>query len=333
MIQFPKDKHGVFISPYSIMFAIAFVLLLYFLYMIRSIVTIVFLSFIIMTALHPAVAKVHRWTKIPRGISTFLVYTLFLTLIVGLFAFLLPPLVNELYQLVRNVELPGLQDEIRNLRFTLTELGDIAGRIGNQVGQIFSVITSTFSGLITFITLIVLSAYLVLDRPVLHQKVLWFSRDEKKLAEAKKFLDSLEYQLGGWIRGQIILMVVIGVVTYVGLVLIGVPYALPLALLAGILEILPNLGPTISAIPAVVLAWWILGWPMAAATTVFYIVVQQLENSLLVPKIMKDNVDVNPAVTIVAILIGLKLSGVVGALIAVPVYIVLRAIYSQFFRP
>ncbi|HEX7017324.1 MAG TPA: AI-2E family transporter [Patescibacteria group bacterium] len=333
MIQFPKDTHGVVISPYSIIFTIFFGLFLYFLYLVRSIVVIVFLSFIIMTALNPAVAKVHKYTKLPRGISIIIVYLLFLTLLIGMFGFLLPPIINEFYQLVKNVQLPVLADEVRNLNFTVGELSSLAGRVSDQVGQIFSVISSTFSGLVTMFTLIVLSAYLILDRPYLHRKIFWFTHQEKHLQEAKEFLDSLEHQLGGWVRGQLILMTVIGVITYIGLSLLSIPYALPLAVLAGILEILPNLGPTIAAVPAIILALVMLGWPMAAATAVFYIVVQQLENYVIVPKIMRDNVDVNPVVTIVTILIGLQLGGVVGALLAVPVYIVLRTIYAKFFRP
>lgn len=333
MLDFPKNTHGVIISPYSIMFTVFFLLFLYFMYLVRSIVIIVFLAFIIMAALNPAVNKAHRFTKLPRGLCILVVYLLVLSLLAIMFGFLLPPIINEFYHLMRNVELPVLEDEIRNLNFTIGELTNFAGRLSGQLGQVFSLITSTFSGVITTFTLIVLSAYLILDRPYLHRKIFWFTHEELHLNKAEEFVNSLEHQLGGWVRGQLILMTVIGVITYGGLTLLGIPYALPLAVLAGILEVLPNLGPTVAAVPAVVLALIMLGGPMAVATAVFYIVVQQVENYLLVPKIMRDNVDVNPVVTIVTILIGLQLGGMVGALIAVPVYIVLRTVYAKFFKP
>jgi predicted PurR-regulated permease PerM len=211
-------------------------------------------------------------------------------------------------------------------------VGNLIDRFGSSANTLYSIVSSTFSGVFTVFTIMVMSFYLMLDRRNLHLRIAWFTQRKEHLEQAKDFIDSLEYQLGGWVRGQIILMLVIGILTYIGLLLLGLPYALPLALLAASLEILPNLGPTLAAVPAVVIAYITAGPLMGLITLLFYILVQQFENNLLVPKIMKDNVDVSPLISIVSILIGLKLAGVIGALLAIPIYIILRTIYSTWVK-
>jgi predicted PurR-regulated permease PerM len=190
----------------------------------------------------------------------------------------------------------------------------------------------TFSRIFTFFTLLVISFYMMLDRPNLYKKASWFTRDAKQIQDFKTFIDSLEEQLGGWVRAQLVLMLVIGLITFGVLTLIGVPYALPLAILAAALEIIPNIGPTIAAIPAITLAYIYFGPAWAAFTAVCYIGIQQVENHIIVPKIMKDNVDVNPLVAIVTIIVGLEVGGVIGAILSIPTYIIFRTVYSIWFK-
>lgn len=327
-----KDHHTVTVSPASIIFFVFFVLLLYFLYYIRFILTLLFLSFIIMVALNPIVRKFERRLRLSRVLSIVIVYFLVLAVIAGLLGLLIPPLVSQMQQLVGLLSLPWLQDELKNFTFTISELGAILERVGSSLGMIFSIVTSTFSGIFTVFTLLVMSFYLMIDRHNLHLKIGWFTKDKKHIVAAKQFLTSLEEQLGGWVRGQIILSLVIGTVIYASLSLLSIEYALPLALLAAFLEILPNLGPTIASVPAIIIAWVTMGPAMAGAIVLLYIVVQQLENNFLVPKVMKDNADVSPLISIVSILIGLQVGGVVGALLAVPTYIVFRTVYGKWLR-
>ncbi len=328
-----SSKTEISLSPNIVIFTVALCLGIYFLYYIRSILTLLFLAFIVMVALNPLVTSLEKRIRLPRILSIVVVYLVVFLAIAGLFGLIIPPLSAELYGLLKTLNMPPtLQNELSNFKFTVAELSTLAERVGTSASVLLSIITSTFSGVFTFFTLMVISLYLMLDRHNLYKKVSWFSREPEHLKMAKDFLNSLENQLGGWVRGQVILMSLIGVVTYIGLSLLGVPYALPLAILAGLLEILPNIGPTIAAIPAVVLAFFGLGPVMAGVVAIFYVIIQQLENNIIVPKIMRDNVDVNPLVAIVTILIGLKLAGVVGALLAVPAYIVLRTVYSLWYK-
>ena len=297
---------------------------------ISNILLRLLLSFILMVALNPAVSRFHNKLKMPRVLSMILVYILLIVVIVSATALVLPPLVTEVIKFLKTINFPYLQEQLANIKFSFSEIGSLANQFGSSVNFLVGAVTGTFTGIFTFLTLLIMSFYMLLDRPHLHKKISWFTRKESALKTAKDFIDDLENQLGGWVRGQIILMIVIALATYFGLMMLKIPFALPLAILAGFLEILPNLGPFISAVPGVLLAFLTYGFPMAGATTLMYIVIQQLENNFLVPKIMSTNAKVNPLISMLCVLIGFQLGSVIGGLLAIPIYIILRATYSLF---
>jgi predicted PurR-regulated permease PerM len=151
---------------------------------------------------------------------------------------------------------------------------------------------------------------------------------DKNAEKTTKTIIKIEQQLGSWVRGELVLMAAVGILTYIGLVVLGIDTALPLAILAGLLEIVPNIGPTLSAIPAILIALTI--HPLTAAATVaLYFIVQFLENNLLVPKIMQKAVGVNPILSIVGLMIGVRIAGAAGALLAIPVTITIQAILPE----
>jgi predicted PurR-regulated permease PerM len=328
---FGRKKTYIEISPSIIVFTVFFLLTLYFLYQIHNILVIFFMGFIIMVALSPAVDNLEE--KIHSRLASILIVYALVTIVLSTFlAFLLPPLANQLIQLLKTINLPYLQDELANLKFTAQELNNLADNYGSSINAILDLIMSTFRSLFNFLTFFVISFYLMIDEPKMHLKISWLTKDKKHIKIARKFLDDIKSQLGGWIRGQIILMTIIGVMTYVALTIIGIPFSLPLSMLAGLLEILPNIGPTLSAVPAVAVA--LLNGDYVTALTVVgaYFVIQFFENNILVPRILSQNADVNPLVTMMSILIGFKLYGVVGGLLSIPIYIVIRTIYSYWMK-
>lgn len=332
------SKHTTFaIAPITIIQTIAILFVLYFLYLIMDILILTFLAFILMIALSPISRNLQRYLKLPRVASIVGTYIIFIGILVLFFAILLPPLGTELAGLAKYVNLPivaAMQEELLQFKFSLTEIGNFAARLGTSVSMIFSILTSTFSGIFTTFTLLVMSFFMLQDREHLYKKIRWFTQKEEHLTKTRDFIDDLERELGGWVRGELILMLVIGTLTYIGLMALSVPYALPLAILAGALEILPNIGPTIAAVPAIVIAFLATQNPVVAgAVLILNIVIQQLENNVIVPKVMKDNANVSPLVSIVSILIGVKLGGIIGALLAVPIYIMIRTVYTNFFAP
>ncbi len=328
---FGRKKTHVEISPSIVVFTVFFLLSLYFLFLIHDILVIFFLGFIIMVALSPAVDNLQIKIK-SRLASILIVYALVTIVLSTILAFLLPPLANQLIQLLKTINLPYLQDELANLKFTAQELNNLADNYGNSINAILNLVMSTFRSLFNLLTFFVISFYLMIDEPKLHLKMSWLTKEKKHIKITRKFLDDLKSQLGGWVRGEIILMTIIGVMTYIALTIIGIPFALPLALLAGLLELLPNIGPTLSAVPAIAVAFLNYDYVTALIVSGTYFIIQFFENNILVPKVLSQNADVNPLVTLMGILIGFKLYGVMGGLLAIPVYIVIRTIYSYWMK-
>jgi predicted PurR-regulated permease PerM len=140
----------------------------------------------------------------------------------------------------------------------------------------------------------------------------------------------IETKLGNWIRAELLLMTAIGTMTYIGLVLLGIDTALPLALLAGMLEIIPSIGPIISAVPAVIIALVI--HPLLGLSTIaLYFLIQFLENNLLVPQIMQKTTGVNPLISLLGLMVGFRLGGTVGAVLAIPTILVIQTLGLRFF--
>jgi predicted PurR-regulated permease PerM len=125
-------------------------------------------------------------------------------------------------------------------------------------------------------------------------------------------------------------MAVIGLLSYFGLRLLEIDFALPLALLAAVLEIVPNIGPTLAAIPAIMAGLVISQW-MGLAVLALYFLIQQVENTLIVPIVMKKQAGVSPLITIISLIIGYRLAGIAGAILAVPTVLLIQIVVSEIY--
>lgn len=345
-LSFLKNR-TISISHSTIIFTVALILGLYYLYQIQQIVGLFFLSFILMVALNPVVKRFQRW-GIRRKLAIALSYILLILTMSIFLAIVVPPLVYQLINLFEFLrKIPWLADELAifngdvnffekelaGMQLSLNNVSSVIGSLSTPFSVAFSIITSLFSNLFLVFSVFVMTYFLLIERSVLHLKLSWVTKNKASLEKAKAYLDSLEEQLGGWVRGEIILMFVVGLATFIGLTLLNIPYALPLAILAGVLELVPNIGPTIAAIPAVIIAFATHGPISGIAVLVFSIVIQQVENNFLVPRVMKESAQVGSLIVILVILIGARLGGVMGALLAVPLYITVRSWYSFYLYP
>lgn len=333
MFAFLSPKNSTQIAPSSVLMTVSILVGLYGLYQLRSLLLLVFLAFILMVAINPLARFFENTVRAPKALSIILAYAVFVVALVGLVAVVVPPLVIELLALVKTFNIPVIADQVRALDLSFDDINSILARVEDSFNLIMSAVSATFGGIFAVLMVIVLSFYLKLERPLLHRKLYWFTHDEKHIKQGKTILDEIEVQMGGWVRAQVLLMGVVGLVTYLGLLALGVPFALPLAVIAGLLEIVPNIGPIVSAVPAILIAFLGGGWLLAGLTTLLYIVVQQLENAVLVPRIMSSRINVNPFISIVAILAGAQLAGISGALLSLPSYIIVRVLYSHLFGP
>lgn len=324
-----KDASSqIVISVRTVLTTFIVMLAAWVLYQVRSIALAVFISVILTLAFDPLVDWLQK-RKVPRGLGVLMTYVLIMVLFVVLggigFGSMAQQFKALLYQLKDSADalsgIPTVGPYLRSSAETLlTELTPQAG------SGIFKVTISAFSSVASIVAVLIFTAYLLLDfQSVKALSLSLFSRPARVRVE--RIIKEVEAKLGSWLRAQLILMLVVGGFTYLGLWLLGVPVALPLALIAGLFEVIPLIGPVISAVPAVIVGFSISP-VMGLGVLILYILVQQLENNLFVPKVMQKSVGFNPLVTMLALMIGGKLFGLVGVLLAVPVtltgYIVVK---------
>lgn len=314
------------VSHRTIVFAVLFLLSLGFLYFIRDIILSLFVALLLTTILEPLVVKMTKF-KIPRAVSVILSYILFLGIFGGMIALVVPTLVDQTTSFVN-----ALPVYFSNLGIASYINGDVSREILSKLGglpsEMFKFTISIFSNLLSVLTVFVFSFYMLQSENGLRDQLSSIFGDERR-EDLTKTIDEIESKLGAWARGQLILMFLVGVSTYVGLVLIGIPFALPLAIIAGLLEIVPTLGPIVAAIPSIVIGFGIS--PLVGViTAILTIVIQQVENYVLVPKVMQKSTGVSPLVTLVSLAIGTRLAGVVGAIISIPVVITLQILFKRY---
>lgn len=315
------------ISQRTILFTLGIVAAIWLLTQILDVILIIFVSIILMAAFKPSVDHLEK-LKIPHTASIVLVYLTVWLVIGAVVAGIVPPLVEQSRNLISRF--PGA---IAGNEYLSNHGREISAQLLSEIGSIPTSVVRLASGLfgnvLNVITTVVISFYLLLERKNV-DKILSEFMSQPQAQKIERIIAAVELRLGGWIRGELLLMICVGLMTFIGLTLLGVESALPLAILAGMLEIIPNIGPTVSAIPAVIVALTIHPL-MAVSTVALYILVQSLENNLLVPQIMSKSTGINPLVSIISLMIGFRLAGVAGAVLAIPLVLSLQTIRPHIF--
>ena len=317
------------------------------LYRFHQVVFILFVAMVMGTAIRPLVIWLHRH-GLPRTVGVILAYVLLLALLIG-FGLLLFPVIVEQGATVAGA-VPGYYQSLRDgiVNFPnqwIARLGgflpvNLAGLSGQQsvqqtgeqmldtAGQALGYMASATNTLFTAVVLLVLAFSWTLDGPRIIQSLLMLVPQAQR-ESIGELISAMETKVGYYIVGQSVLCVIIGLLALVAYLLIGLPNALVLALVAGLLEAVPMVGPMLGAIPAAVVALSIspakLIWVIAAT-----LVIQQLENSLLVPRVMRKTVGVNPFVTLLSIFAFSSLFGVAGALMAIPIAAIVQIFLDRF---
>lgn len=335
-------QHGtvITISTGTVLRTMLIVLAAFFLFIIRDILAIILVALLLATLIEPFASRCKK-VGIPRGLSVVAVYLLGVAALAGLFLLVVPPTIHELTQLV----------DLLSPLLANTPVGDIGILIGNgawaqsidriastvqQAGflqalpQIGEVLVGAFGAVLAVIVILVLAFYMVVEEHVVRRGIAIFTPPEYQPFVTQLSVKMRE-KVGAWLRGQLLIMFVIGLLNYVVLTALGVPYALVLALFGAVLEIIPFLGPNLAAIPAI-FAGATISPVHAILVGVGYFVIQQLESTVITPKIMQKATGLNPIVTIVAILIGLQVDGMVGAILAIPIAMVISVFYNEVFR-
>ncbi len=320
-----SNTYHVEITPKSVFYIIGTLLAIYATYQLRSILVLVFVSFILMTAINALVRYTHK-LRIPVIITVLLVYVAIVTLFSTLVASLIPAVVSQTSGLTQSLPtyLNNLE-KVFNADFNTSLTG---GYFSSLPSNILRIATGTLGNLLNVLVVFFMTYYLIIERPHLHKYLLRLFDNKDAEQRAERLVHAIEGQVGGWVRGQLTLMVVIGVMTYIGLLALGIPYALPLATLAALLEAIPNLGPIISAIPPIIIGFSISP-VVGMGALALNILIQQLENNLIVPRVMQSATGTAPLITILVLLSGYTLGGIVGAILAMPIYLVSKTVIAE----
>ena len=310
-----------------------------------DVITVALVALLLAVGLQGPVARLHR-LGIPRPLGLLAVY---LAAIVGLVVagwLLLPPVFRDLRELAVQapaylgetqsqlsrfgfqVDIPGIEDVERRV------FAEVSGDLGSYLRRAVSILSFTFGllgGVLSTLLVLVLSIFMVTEGPAFRRHVLSLLPPERE-AQWGAITQKIAVKIQGWMIGTLFLGIVLFAVTTLSLLLMGMPYAFLLGLLAGIGEMIPMIGPILAAVPAVVIAAF-NGWGFFFGVLALYIVLQQLENYLLVPRIMGRAVELPSLVVLIAFLVGSELAGVLGAILATPVAAVLQVLWVDWIVP
>lgn len=299
-----------------------------FLYLVRDIAVVVFISLLLATALEPAVSAMQRW-RLPRVVGAAAIYLAAFFLFSLTVVLLAPLVVEEIGSISSNFPLywerltaGWLKADPRFHETVQGALDSLRSTFSQAAGNVFGFISVVFGNLVSFILVLVLTFYLLVQEDVVRRTAVALTPKPKQEYVAD-LIARMQKRLSAWLRGVVLLGLIIGGMVLVGLRILNVRYYLVLALVAGIFEVIPYLGPILAAIPAIFFAATDSLWKGIAVLALYWII-QQMENHLIVPKVMQRAVGLNPVVIIISILIGAKLaefsgiSRVAGILVAVP---------------
>jgi len=321
-------------------------LILIFLYLTREIIAVLFVALIFAAALHPWVDYLST-KKIPRALSVVFLFIVFIAFISLIIVLLVPAISAQVDQLAQN--LPVYSEHLSAFINQLPTFDNADGEISTfnesvvlirdalqqSAGSVFDTMFRVFGGLVEFFAMLVIIFYLLVEKNALRRATNVMIPDNYQ----EYFIDvvqKIQKKISAWFKGQFVLSLLIGLLVYTALLILGVEYALILALVAFIGEFVPYLGPLLASIPALLVAF--VDSPLKALfVLIIFIIIQQAENHILVPKIMQRALGLNPIISIVALLIGAKLAGLVGLVLAIPVATALgvlaKEVYALKARP
>ena len=312
-------------------------------FLVRDVLLLIYVSGLLAIGFSPIVRLIERQKVLPIGTQRFprwlailILYLAIIGAFTGIAFMVIPPLIDQSKQLW--TALPGMFDRAQEFliqkgilkeHLTLREAVERApvNGGGEAVGTVLGAVAGVAGGLFGLLTILILTFYILVEADSLRNTLLqlFAPRDRARVAAASR---DITVKVSAWLGGQLLLGGIIGATSAIGLWLLGVPFFYVLALISGIGELIPVGGPVLSAIPAIAVASTV-SVNKVVLVIVFFIIQQQFENHILVPKVMERQVGVSPVTVIVALLIGGKLLGIVGAILAVPSAAILQVLFTE----
>ncbi len=328
------------ISTSTMLKAVGIVAALWIASMIQEVLVMLFVAALFASILDPLVERLYTHS-IPRAMSVLGIYLLVLIILSLVIGFIVPPVALQIRDLAYNLpqvaeslgsqfaspgwlnqfgSLDSVQEIIQKLEGALTQIG----------GGIVSGIVTLFGGLASFFIILVITFYLVTQRNAVQGFFTHIipTRYQKSLFEMFTLFQDKAQR---WVLGNLLLGLSIFIIMFIGLSILDVRYALVLALLAGLMEFIPYVGPLFAALPVIFIAFT-QTLLTGLLTLILIVIAQQLQNHLIAPRVMQHTVGLNPVVSVIAVITGAKLGGFVGILLAIPVTLVISILMKNFFE-
>lgn len=332
----PRNELELFTRKVLILLAIgAGAALLWF---ARDVLLLVFIAAALAAGIAPAVRRVrifwryqfHR--KISRGAAVMIVYLPFLVGVLLLGVLVVPQFIADTNEL--SERMPELID--RNIltpleRYVPVDVirRELADGIELPRSQVFAYMRNAAAAIASAFAVLFMVAYMLIDAERLRNLFLLVYPPEVR-GERRRALMRIAKRMSNWLSGQLLLSAIIGVSTFVGLVALRIPYALPLAIIAAVGELVPVIGPTVGAVPALAIALLHSPWQFWSYL-VFAFLLQKIENYFIVPRVMSRKVSISPLAVFIAFMIGASLLGVIGAIMAIPLAAIIQVAFDEAF--
>ncbi len=314
---------------------IAIVLSLYILWQIREVLLLMFAAVVLATTLN-RLAKRFQHSGMKRGFAVLLSVAIFFAVIIGFFWLIVPPFAQQFQELTYRVPqgfgrfnswLDALRTRIpAELVPYVPDINSLIQQaqpfVNRLVGNSFAFVSGSLEVLVKVLLVLVLTGMLLAD-PVAYRKVFVRLFPSFYRRRVEGILNKCEVSLGGWVTGAVIAMGVVGLMSVVGLSVLGIKAALALGVLAGFLNLIPNLGPTLSVVPAMAIALLDEPWK-AIAVLILYFIIQQVESNFITPIVMAHQVSLLPAVTLISQLFFVTFFGFLGLFLALPLTVVAK---------
>ncbi len=358
----PKtEEHEILLVEFSLLSVmkatlviIGLVILAQFLSEISEILLIFFIAYLFSAALHPTVKSLEKY-KIPKAVSVLLIYLLLLLLLGYFITKLVPLIAIQIIELARNLsQISNNLDSFTNSsdNFIIQQLKPfidsfaheidrdlIIGEakqylesIGTQLqsfaGNTFEVIKTVFNGVLNFVIVLILTFFLTIEEKGVNNFFISLFPSKHGMYIIEK-IETVKQKVGYWLRGIVSMMFIMFALTLIGLLILGVDYALTLAMMIGIAELIPVVGVLLSGIAAILVAFnqspWLSIWVLG-----LYIILQQMEGHIIVPLVMRKALGLSPIIIILSMLVGYSTLGILGMIIAIPVTTSLSIFVSDY---
>jgi predicted PurR-regulated permease PerM len=325
-----------------VLIVVAVAISLYLIYQVRRPLLWLLIAIFLAAALSPPVNWLAR--RMRRGFAVTIVFVCLLAAPILLIALIVPTIINEGTRFADNVpqyarDVTNFVEDNRRLReinqdYDITsrleeEAAKLPDRLGGAAGTLRDVGLGIVNSLFALITILVLTAFLLANGRAWTDRALEM-RPQEQRERLRRSLDRMGAAVGGYVAGAMTIALIAGVATYIVLLILGVPFRAPLAVIAGLFSLIPLVGATIAAVLIGVVTLF-ENFPTATIVwAIWAIVYQQFENHVIQPQIQKRTVNVHPFITIVSVLFGATLLGILGALVAIPVAASIQILFREY---